>query len=68
VGVLSLRLICDNTRHSDRTSLDDPDRGLYVDNSMPKGTQQKIVAGTMIMAAWGAALFTTLALTLVLNR
>jgi hypothetical protein len=68
-GVLSvLRLICDADRHSNGTLLDDPGCGLCVDNSMPKGTQQKIVAGTVIMAAWGAALFTTLALTLVFNR
>ena len=35
---------------------------------MSKVTQQRLVAGAMIMLAWGAVSFTTLALTLILIR
>ena len=35
---------------------------------MSKATRQRIVAGAMIVLAWGAVSFTTLALTFVLIR
>jgi hypothetical protein len=40
-------------------------QGAYI---VPKTTQQKIMAGAMLMAAWGVALLTTLSFSFVLIR